>query len=123
LGGFKHAGPCVTANTLLLGAAGWHKSQFLQLAQNYRRLKQGRGKYSDAPLNTDIAIHLSQSYGTRSHLVCELAQQGYGKRLAHNHPYIEAEVIYAARHEYAATAVDVIARRLRYDDNDYDCLL
>ena len=86
-----------------------------------------------APLNTDIAQHLSNSYGSRAFLVAELAQcvhaclfsfcqtnfslvflrSGYGKRLAHNLPYIEAEVLYATRHEFATTAVDVIARRLR----------
>lgn len=36
-----------------------------------------------------------------------------GKRLHTEYPYIEAEVRYAARREYAATAVDIIARRLR----------
>ncbi len=35
-----------------------------------------------------------------------------GKRLHPEFPYIEAEVKYAVR-EYAATAIDVIARRLR----------
>jgi glycerol-3-phosphate dehydrogenase len=33
--------------------------------------------------------------------------------LADAHPYLEAEVAYAAQEEMAVTAVDVIARRLR----------
>lgn len=28
-------------------------------------------------------------------------------------PYVEAEVFYATRHEYACTAVDILARRTR----------
>jgi len=115
VGKLHKAGPCKTDKTMLIGAGGWDNSTFMKLAQKYKRVKQGNGKFSNAPLNTDIAQHLSHSYGIRSYLVCELAQQGYGKRLAHNHPYIEAEVLYSARNEYAATAVDVIARRLRYE--------
>ena len=37
----------------------------------------------------------------------------YGNKLAMGYPYIEAEVRYACRHEYACTVVDVLARRLR----------
>ena len=37
----------------------------------------------------------------------------HGKRLDPVYPYIEAEVTWACRREYAATAVDVIARRTR----------
>jgi glycerol-3-phosphate dehydrogenase len=37
----------------------------------------------------------------------------YGRRLAPAYPFIEAEVRYAVKHEYALTAVDAIARRMR----------
>ena len=37
----------------------------------------------------------------------------HGVRLSPGYPYVEAEVLYAARHEYACTAVDVLARRTR----------
>jgi len=37
----------------------------------------------------------------------------HGIRLNSQYPFIEAEVRYAVRHEYAQTAVDVIARRCR----------
>jgi len=37
----------------------------------------------------------------------------YGVRLSPLYPFIEAEVRYAVRHEYAQTPVDVISRRLR----------
>ena len=35
------------------------------------------------------------------------------RKLVPQHPQIDAEVVYAVRHEYAQTAVDVIARRTR----------
>jgi glycerol-3-phosphate dehydrogenase len=111
--GLKPTKSCQTARTPILGAGGWNNAQFLDIAQNYVRVKSGHGKFLTAPLNTDIAQHLSSSYGSRAFLVAELAQSGYGKRLAHNLPYIEAEVLYATRNEFATTAVDVIARRLR----------
>lgn len=37
----------------------------------------------------------------------------HGIRLSHLYPYIEAEVRYSVRHEYAQTAVDFLARRSR----------
>lgn len=48
----------------------------------------------------------------RAPKVLELAGK-YGNRLSDKHPYLEAEVLYACREEYAVTAVDVIARRMR----------
>jgi glycerol-3-phosphate dehydrogenase len=36
-----------------------------------------------------------------------------GAPLAHGHPVLEAEVVYAARHEFCATASDFLARRSR----------
>ncbi len=35
------------------------------------------------------------------------------KRLSPHHPYLEAEVRYACRHELACTAADVLGRRTR----------
>ena len=40
------------------------------------------------------------------------AHSGFEARLHAAHPYIEAEVVYATRHEYAQRAIDVITRRL-----------
>ena len=36
-----------------------------------------------------------------------------GRRLVRGHPMLEAEVVYAAQHEYCETAEDFIARRTR----------
>ena len=45
--------------------------------------------------------------------VAQIAQEGYGNRLADGYPYLEAEVVYAVQEEMAVTAVDVLARRTR----------
>ena len=66
-----------------------------------------------------MAKQLSDNYGDRAWTVCALAEPTgeqwpvHGVRLSPNHSYVEAEVLYAARHEYACTAVDVLARRTR----------
>lgn len=66
-----------------------------------------------------MAKQLSNNYGDRAWTVCALAEPTgeqwpvHGVRLSPTHPYVEAEVLYATRHEYACTAVDVLARRTR----------
>ena len=65
-----------------------------------------------------VALHLAETYGDRAFSVLKLATRTgqrwpvIGKRLHPEFPYIEGEVRYACK-EYAQTAVDVIARRLR----------
>jgi len=69
-------------------------------------------------VDTQVAQHLSATYGDRAFSVGKMAQLTgmrwpiVGRRIHVDLPYIDAEVKYACR-EYAATAVDVIARRLR----------
>ncbi|KAF8626887.1 hypothetical protein AX15_004647 [Amanita polypyramis BW_CC] len=97
---------CVTESLRLVGSDGWNRNMFIGLIQRYG-------------LDTDIAKHLSRNYGDRAWTVCELADRTgtdwpiHGKRLASSYPFIEAEVRYAIRHEYAQTAIDVLARRTR----------
>ncbi|MEM6732134.1 MAG: FAD-dependent oxidoreductase, partial [Myxococcota bacterium] len=64
-------------------------------------------------LPPDVAKHLAESYGDRAPDVLAVTTHGHRERLAKAHPYIEAEVIYACRHEYACTPTDVLARRTR----------
>lgn len=114
LGNFSTVKACQTDRLALVGARGWDRALFCELAQNYRLLiKTTRGTQMWSSMTSDIAHHLSNSYGTRAFLVAELAQQGYGKRLADGYPYLEAEVVYCAQHEYACTAIDILARRTR----------
>jgi len=63
--------------------------------------------------DAEVASHLNQAYGDQAEEVAVLAGDGYSRRLHPHHPYLEAEVIYAARHEAARRTVDVLARRTR----------
>ncbi|KAJ3214054.1 mitochondrial glycerol-3-phosphate dehydrogenase [Clydaea vesicula] len=97
---------CTTEDVPLVGTHGWSKNMFVQLIQHFG-------------LETSVAEHLSNSYGDRSWNVASMASLSgqrwpvFGKRLVPYYPYIEAEVRYACRNEYACTAVDVLARRTR----------
>ncbi|KAI0260234.1 FAD dependent oxidoreductase-domain-containing protein [Gloeopeniophorella convolvens] len=97
---------CVTEQVRLVGSDAWSRNMFIGLIQRYG-------------LDTEVAKHLSNNYGDRAWTVLSLAHPTgdtwplYGVRLAPQYPFIEAEVRYAVRHEYALTATDVIARRIR----------
>tara|TARA_R110002060_G_scaffold21913_5_gene29679 strand:+ start:1301 stop:1624 length:324 start_codon:yes stop_codon:yes gene_type:complete len=62
---------------------------------------------------------LTESYGDRAWTVAALSsptEQRFpvrGERISPLYPFIDGEVRYAVRHEYAQTAVDVLARRTR----------
>jgi glycerol-3-phosphate dehydrogenase len=98
--------PCITERVRLLGSDAWSPGMFIGLIQRFG-------------LETEVAKHLADSYGDRAWTVCSLAQPTgkhwplHGIRLDAMYPYIEAEVHYATRYEYAQTAVDFIARRSR----------
>ena len=97
--------PCKTEALKLMGSHGWHKNLYVELIQQYG-------------LETEVAKHLTDTYGDRAWNVCEMAEATgqrwpiHGKRIDPVYPYIEAEVRYATRREYAQSAVDVIARRV-----------
>ncbi len=100
LGELAVSGPSKTAVTPLVGAEGYSA----QLAET---LIQQSG------LPADVAHHLAQAYGGNAIRIAALAANGYARRLAENHPYLEAEVLYAVQNEMACSAVDVLARRMR----------
>ncbi|BGP03435.1 Glycerol-3-phosphate dehydrogenase, mitochondrial [Rhodotorula toruloides] len=97
---------CITKDVQLVGSQGWSPLMFIKLIQQFG-------------LEVDVARHLSETYGDRSWGVCAMAPPTglrfptHGNRLDATYPYIDAEVTWACRREYAATAVDVIARRTR----------
>ncbi|RAL13598.1 glycerol-3-phosphate dehydrogenase GUT2 [Aspergillus homomorphus CBS 101889] len=99
-------GSCQTHQVRLIGAHGYSKTLFINLIQHYG-------------LETDVAQHLTQSYGDRAWQVAALASPTNarfpvrGQRISTLYPFIDGEVRYAVRHEYAQTAVDVLARRTR----------
>ncbi|XP_064079124.1 glycerol-3-phosphate dehydrogenase, mitochondrial-like isoform X3 [Macrobrachium nipponense] len=94
-----------TDGLLLEGAHSWTPTMFIRLVQDFG-------------LESEVAKHLAHTYGDRAFSVAKLAALTgkrwpiVGRRLHSEFPYIDAEVRYACR-EYAATAVDIIARRLR----------
>ncbi|GAD97965.1 glycerol-3-phosphate dehydrogenase [Paecilomyces variotii No. 5] len=99
-------GSCQTHQVRLIGAHGWSKTLFINLIQHFG-------------LETDVAKHLVESYGDRAWQVAALSSAtehrfpARGKRISPLYAFVDGEVRYAVRHEYAQTAVDVIARRTR----------
>lgn len=93
-----------TTETLLLTGGDGYTKTFLE---------QFRKKNST--LAVDIAAHLLDTYGTNANAIVQLLNQepSLGKRLATQHPFIEAEVVYAVREEMALTIPDVLMRRIR----------
>ncbi|KAL7269355.1 mitochondrial glycerol-3-phosphate dehydrogenase [Rhizina undulata] len=99
-------GQCQTDKLKLVGAHGYSKTLFINLIQHFG-------------VETEVAQHLAGAYGDRAWQVAQLSEPTElrfpvrGKRLSSLYPFIDGEVRYAVRHEYAQTAVDVIARRTR----------
>lgn len=99
-------GTCQTHRVRLIGAHGYSKTLFINLIQHYG-------------VETEIAKYLTQAYGDRAWTVVALSnptEQRFpvrGKRISSLYPFIDGEVRYCVRHEYAQTATDVIARRMR----------
>ena len=98
-----------TRHTLLAGGAGYRPDPG-RLQRDYR-------------VPADIARHLDRSYGADAGRVAELAGGRLGGRLSPRHPYLEAEVVHAARREAACTVDDVVARRTRLAFLDGDAAL
>ncbi len=94
------ANPCRTRELPLLGAADYRSELADELVKMYS-------------LDGDIATHLAHAYGDRAEAVLALAPAAPGERLVEGYPYVEAEVVWAARHEMALGVEDVLARRLR----------
>ncbi|VWU52599.1 FAD-dependent glycerol-3-phosphate dehydrogenase, putative [Hepatocystis sp. ex Piliocolobus tephrosceles] len=69
-------------------------------------------KYSQ--IDYETAEYLVSNYGYLAENVCELANElNLFQKLDQSKPYIQAEVIYASRYEFANTISDVLGRRLR----------
>lgn len=94
-----------TDGMLLEGAHGWTPTMYIRLVQDFG-------------LECEVAQHLAQSYGDRAFAVAKMASLTgkrwpiIGKKVHPEFPYIDAEIRYGVR-EYACTAIDMIARRLR----------
>ena len=99
-------GTCQTHQVKLVGAHGFSKTLFINLIQHFG-------------VETDVAKHLTESYGDRAWTVAALSSPTEkrfpvrGERISALYPFVDGEVRYAVRHEYAQTAIDVLARRTR----------
>lgn len=91
---------CLTDRIYIEGGAGYEADGWKELVEKFG-------------LPEDVAQHLNQSYGDRAAEVAKLAAEGLDARLAPDHPFIEADVVWAARQEMAATPIDALARRTR----------
>ncbi len=67
----------------------------------------------DFGLSAEVSSHLARAYGDCATEVATLASQGFDEPLAAGHPFLDAEVLYAVRHEWATTTTDILARRTR----------
>jgi len=69
----------------------------------------------------DVAHHLNEAYGDHAEFVLQLAEETDSKvrlipiekGVKRPHPYLEAEVIYTIRNEYALHPIDFLERRIR----------
>jgi len=99
-------GTCQTHRVRLVGAHGFSKTLFINLIQHFG-------------IETEVAKHLTTAYGDRAWLVsalCEPTEHRFpvrGKRISELYPFVDGEIRYAVRHEYASRATDVLARRTR----------
>jgi glycerol-3-phosphate dehydrogenase len=102
----KLDGSCQTHAVRLIGAHGFSKTLFINIIQHYG-------------IETEVAKHLCEDYGDRAWTVaalCAPTEERFpvrGSRISPLYPYVDGEVRYAVRHEYAQTAADVLARRTR----------
>ena len=62
-----------------------------------------------------LAAHLGERYGTEARFVTDIMmeQPALDKPIVEGLPYLEAEVVYSARHELARNIDDVLGRRMR----------
>jgi glycerol-3-phosphate dehydrogenase len=104
--------PCMTLQTGLVGKIGYTHNMNIRLIQ----------EFGIAP---SVSHRLTRAYGGRAYDVCriardEMSQHGRGVRLVPGFPFIEAEVVFAARHDWALHANDFLARRCRLAFLDKD---
>ncbi|CAR26719.1 ZYRO0B16522p [Zygosaccharomyces rouxii] len=118
-GGFS-VKPCITRKIKLAGGENWTPNLSALLAQHYK-------------LSQAMSQHLSNNYGTRAPIICELFKEdernqlpvAFGGRenvtvLHHvnfdsfRYPFTIGEFLYSIRHEYSRKATDFLMRRTRY---------
>lgn len=112
--GLEQKNGSLTDQTLLVGAKDWTPLRYIELIQRYN-------------MEPQVARHLSDNYGTRAFTVADMctlesgngtieapySTSTHGKKILTPYPFVDGEINYAIKYEYACTAVDFIARRTR----------
>ena len=96
--GLKPLSKCRTEGIFILGGEDFHPDGGEKLAREFG-------------LDDTAAGYLNRAYGDQGAEVAAIAASGYLTPLSPDHPFLEAEVVYAARREMAQRAIDVLARR------------
>jgi glycerol-3-phosphate dehydrogenase len=125
---------CVTEQVRLVGAEKYSPALFAHLAQvcavptcmrapsphacgsasRMHAVQSYHVPHRPGHINIDIARRLTAAYGDQAEHVTAIAEaEGLSRRLVPWHDIIEAEVVYAARHEMCRSATDFLARRTR----------
>jgi len=99
-GGLAPRGPSATEDAPLAGAEGFTRAGKADLERR-----------TGAP--HDVASHLHRAYGSRAIRVWERTREVGAGRLVPGGPWLDAEVLHAARAEGARRVTDVLARRTR----------
>lgn len=98
------AGPNVDYQKLELACAAPFHSDVVELRKRWRFPRV-------------VAENLVASYGTHAIEVAVIARkgekEGLADRIASDHPWIFAQVVYGARREYARSVTDILSRRTR----------
>jgi glycerol-3-phosphate dehydrogenase len=97
---FKAKHRCLTAKIRLIGSHDHLKELKKTLLEKYN-------------ITAASAEHLAHSYGSRALFILEGSSPEDRELLIPGFPYLKAEVHYVIEHEYALTAEDILARRLR----------
>lgn len=100
---------CQTENYPLEGARDFEPSSWQQLQARYG-------------FDTDVCQHLASKYGTNASGPATLAAENpdLAQRIIPGYPYLQAEIVYAAREEMAISLHDFLARRIRLEITDWD---
>jgi glycerol-3-phosphate dehydrogenase len=114
-------GPSRTAHVMLQGAPAPATARHVRTSAGRSRVNPDewvtatRAKAAELSLPTPVAAHLVATYGADAQSVLALVAQqpSLGPPLVPGLPYLQAEVVYAARYEGAQTLEDVLRRRTR----------
>ncbi len=92
-----------TDELILIGGDGYSPTFVQSLLSHY------------ASVDPATVTHLAETYGTQANAVLQLIEEtsSLAERLVDHHPFVKAEVIYAARAEMAHTLEDLLLRRIR----------